>query len=280
VAAAFVAVTASIPPSGLAPEVAAGKPGTAPAFTPSVSASPAPGVARGVLIGDSVALTLGAGFERVEPRTLEMKNASVLGCGVIRGDANIGGRWYPNAPNCDRWSDSWAELIQREQAQVAVAFWGAWDMYNRRVSGEVMRWGTPELDRFLTSELDHAVTVLASTVHESCSSRPRTSSHPTSPAGPVGTRACSSRIESTTGTNWFAVWRRHTRIWSWWSTCTRTSRHTVSSSTRSPASRTSVATASTSRPRAPTWSHGGCRRRSCASRTRLPVISTNASVGI
>jgi len=163
VAAAFVAVTASIPPSGLAPEVAAAKPGTAPALTPSASASPAPGVARGVLIGDSVALTLGAGFERVEPPTLDMKNASVLGCGVIRGDANIGGRWYPNAANCDRWSDTWTELIQREQAQVVVAFWGAWDMYDRRVSGEVMRWGTPELDRFLTSELDHAVTVIAST---------------------------------------------------------------------------------------------------------------------
>ncbi len=163
VAAAFVAVTASIPPTGLAPEVAAAKPGTAPALTRPASVPPAPGVARGVLIGDSVALTLGLGFERVEPPTLEMKNASVLGCGAIRGDANIGGRWYPNAANCDRWSESWPDLIQREQAQVVVAFWGAWDMYDRRVSGEVMRWGTPELDRFLTSELDHAVTTLAST---------------------------------------------------------------------------------------------------------------------
>lgn len=116
-----------------------------------------------MLIGDSVALTLGAGFERVEPPTLEMKNASVLGCGVIRGDAGIGGRWYPNAANCERWSSSWAELIQREQARGVVAFWGAWDMYDWRVTGEVLRWGTPELDRFLTSELDHAVTVLAST---------------------------------------------------------------------------------------------------------------------
>jgi hypothetical protein len=163
VAAGFVAVTASIPSTGLAPEVAAAKAGTAPALTPPPAAPPQPGVARGVLIGDSVALTLGVGFERVEPPTLEMKNASVLGCGVIRGDADIGGRWYPNAAKCDSWSDSWAELIRREQAQVVVAFWGAWDMYDRRVGGEVLRWGTNGLDRFLTSELDHAVTVLAST---------------------------------------------------------------------------------------------------------------------
>jgi peptidoglycan/LPS O-acetylase OafA/YrhL len=163
VVAAFVVVTASIPSTGLPPGVAAAKAGTAPALTPSPPAPPPPGVAKGVLIGDSVALTLGVGFERVQPPSLEMKNASVLGCGVIRGDASIGGRWYPNAANCDRWSNGWAELIQREQAQVVVAFWGAWDLYDRRVAGQVLRWGTPELDRFLTSELDHALTVLAST---------------------------------------------------------------------------------------------------------------------
>jgi hypothetical protein len=36
-------------------------------------------------------------------------------------------------------------------------------MFDRRVDGRVLRWGTPELDQFLTSELDHAVTVLTST---------------------------------------------------------------------------------------------------------------------
>jgi peptidoglycan/LPS O-acetylase OafA/YrhL len=163
VAAGFVVVTASLPPPGIPPEVAAAKAGSAPALAPPPSAPAAPGVARGVLIGDSVALTLGTGFDRVQPRNLEMKNASVLGCGVIRGDASIGGSWRPNASNCDRWSDGWPELIQREQAQVVVAFWGAWDMYDRRVAGDVLRWGTPELDRHLTAELDHALTVLSAT---------------------------------------------------------------------------------------------------------------------
>ena len=35
-------------------------------------------------------------------------------------------------------------------------------MFDRRVGGEVLRWGTPELDRFLTGELDRALTVLES----------------------------------------------------------------------------------------------------------------------
>jgi peptidoglycan/LPS O-acetylase OafA/YrhL len=166
VAAAFVVVTASLPPTGLAPGVAAAKAGSAPALAPPPSAPSAPagpGVARGVLIGDSVALTLGTGFDRVQPPNLEMKNASVLGCGVIRGDASIGGSWQPNASKCDRWSDTWPELIQREQARVVVALWGAWDMYDRRVAGDVLRWGTPELDRYLTGELDRALTVLTAT---------------------------------------------------------------------------------------------------------------------
>jgi peptidoglycan/LPS O-acetylase OafA/YrhL len=164
VAAAFVAVTASIPTTGLAPEVANAKVGSAPALASPPSTPPTPGVVRGVLIGDSVAFTLGAGFERAEPPTLDITNASVLGCGVIRGDAYIGSRWHPNAAACERWSDSWPEVIQRRQAQIAVAFWGAWDMFDRRVGGQVLRWGTPELDRFLTGELDRALAVLESAV--------------------------------------------------------------------------------------------------------------------
>jgi hypothetical protein len=116
-----------------------------------------------VLIGDSVAFTLGVGFDRVEPPTLALENAGVIGCGVIRGDADIGGTWYPNADKCDHWSYTWPDIIRRQQAQVVVASWGAWDMYDRRVNGHVMRWGTPELDQFLTGELDRALGVLTST---------------------------------------------------------------------------------------------------------------------
>ena len=163
VAVAFVAVTATIPATGLGPGVANAKPGTAPALEQQPAAPAAPGVVRGVLIGDSVAFTLGVGFEQVEPPTLQITNAGVLGCGVIRGDAYIGNNWYPNAPKCEHWSDSWPDLIQSRQAKVAVAFWGAWDMFDRRVDGRVLRWGTPDLDQFLTSELEHAVTVLTST---------------------------------------------------------------------------------------------------------------------
>jgi peptidoglycan/LPS O-acetylase OafA/YrhL len=158
----FVAVTASIPATGFAPEVANAKAGTAPALTARHPTPPVPGVVRGVLIGDSVAFTLGAGLERVQPPTLDITNASVLGCGVIRGDAYIGTSWHPNAAPCERWSDSWPDVIQRQQAEIAIAFWGAWDMFDRRVGGEVLRWGTPELDRFLTGELDRALTVLES----------------------------------------------------------------------------------------------------------------------
>jgi hypothetical protein len=117
---------------------------------------------RGVLIGDSVAFTLGVGFEQVEPPTLQMKNAGVLGCGVIRGDAYIGGVWQPDAAKCEHWRETWPDVIRSQQAQIVVAFWGAWDMYDRRVNGQVMRWGTPELDRYLTGELDGALGSLTS----------------------------------------------------------------------------------------------------------------------
>src|SRR5262249_656286 len=163
VAAAFFAVTTSLPATSLASEAANAKTGAAPALAHAAAPPPAPGVARSVLIGDSVAFTLGVGFERVEPPTLEVKNAGVLGCGVIQGDAYIGGTWQRNAEKCQHWSETWPDIIRSEQAQTVVAFWGAWDMYDRRVNGQVMRWGTPELDGYLISQLDHALGVLTST---------------------------------------------------------------------------------------------------------------------
>src|SRR5262249_56431475 len=97
---------------------------------------PAPGIARSVLIGASVAFTLGVGFERVEPPTLEVKNAGVLGCGVIQGEAYIGGTWQPNAEKCQHWSETWPDIIRNDQAQRGGAFWGAWGMSAPRVDVE------------------------------------------------------------------------------------------------------------------------------------------------
>ena len=162
VAAAFFAVTAGIPATGLS-EAANAKTGTAPGLARGAAAPPpAPGVVRGVLIGDSVAFTLGVGFEQVEPPTLQIKNAGVLGCGVIRGDAYIGNAWQPDASKCENWRQTWPDIIRSQQAQIVVAFFGAWDMYDRRVNGQVMRWGTPELDRYLTGQLDGAIGGLTS----------------------------------------------------------------------------------------------------------------------
>ena len=69
-AAAFVAVTASIPVTGLSPAAANAKAGTAPALRAAGvdAAARGAGRRRGVLIGDSVAFTLGVGFEQVSRR--------------------------------------------------------------------------------------------------------------------------------------------------------------------------------------------------------------------
>jgi hypothetical protein len=162
VLAVLLAVTAGGPVSPVV--AAAHSPSAASRATPvGAPAAVSLQAMHGLLVSDSVGLTLGPGFDRVaDPREFVMVNASALGCGVLRGEAFIEGAWHRNAPKCDDWPQRWRDELGQFRPQLVVSLWGAWDMYDWRVGGRVLRFGTPEADEFVLGELDDAVGVLTS----------------------------------------------------------------------------------------------------------------------
>jgi peptidoglycan/LPS O-acetylase OafA/YrhL len=119
---------------------------------------------RVLVVGDSVAFTMGQGLARVEREwNLSVWNNSRLGCGVLRADAvRVKEDWIEQEGSCDDWPVRWRSYVETFQPDVVVLLAGAWDLYDRRYAGEELAFGTPEADAFVLRELDTAVDVLSS----------------------------------------------------------------------------------------------------------------------
>jgi peptidoglycan/LPS O-acetylase OafA/YrhL len=104
---------------------------TAP--SPSTSGTPAPTrVQRVLVVGDSVALTLGRGIERWgEKNGVYVWNRGGLGCTLLDG-MQVRGYWGVQARPADSCGtrESWPKEIKQFDPQVVVVLYGAWDVYD------------------------------------------------------------------------------------------------------------------------------------------------------
>ncbi len=128
-----------------------------------VPAVPAPPT-KVLLVGDSVAGTLGLGFPSVgRDANLWVWDRGRLGCGLFTGGEVVeGGELTPVDPNCD-WTQHWPSDLQQFKPDVVVLLVGAWDILDRKVGDTWYKFGTVGFDQSFVSELDAATTLLGST---------------------------------------------------------------------------------------------------------------------
>ena len=140
----------------------------APVTSPT---TPTPGVPPGVppptrvlVVGDSVALTLGQGVGVVgQTENLTVSNDGILGCGILRGGRIwVDTGWFDIGANCQEWPTRWAADVAFTDAQVVIVLTGTWDMYDRRIDGRTIPFGSPEADQMLLDDLRGTVDVLSS----------------------------------------------------------------------------------------------------------------------
>jgi hypothetical protein len=157
-------------------------PPTAPSIAPSSTPSTAPGSysnspfgapatqdvhavvpPKVMIVGDSVAGTLGLGFGYLGESTgLSVWNRGSLGCGLFYdGNEYFRGELLPVHEECD-WRVSWAEQLDAFTPDVVVMMVGAWDVLDREIDGRIVRFGTVEHDTLMLRHLDEASTLLAS----------------------------------------------------------------------------------------------------------------------
>ena len=115
-----------------------------------------------LLVGDSVAGTLGLGFQTIgAEHNLWLWNRGRLGCGLFySGSVYEGGELLPVNPECD-WHKAWLEPMDYFKPDIALMLVGAWDILDREVDGQTVKFGSVEYDRSFLQQLDDATRLLA-----------------------------------------------------------------------------------------------------------------------
>jgi peptidoglycan/LPS O-acetylase OafA/YrhL len=138
---------------------------------PAPSAAP---LVPAVILGDSVAVTLGNGLLPLAPGYhVRLANGAIVGCGVAVGTAlRSVGQESAIPSRCLTWEQQWRSSIDANQAAVAIILLGRWELLDRLVDGRWQHVGQPGFDRYLDGRLDlaiatgqrHGVTVVLCTV--------------------------------------------------------------------------------------------------------------------
>jgi len=137
-------------------------PASAVAGPPPVRPAPTPGQVRVVVLGDSVAFSLGYHFKAAMAPGVKTKTAALIGCGVVRGAHIINGKVSVPNPTCAQWPARWTEAVDSFDPDVSLVMVGAWEVYDRKVDGRTLRVGTPEYESYLDAEMETALGVAAS----------------------------------------------------------------------------------------------------------------------
>jgi peptidoglycan/LPS O-acetylase OafA/YrhL len=128
----------------------------------------APGGASSVnlhslLIGDSLALTLGEGLSRdAEAWGVSVDNQGTIGCDLDpQTVVNVMGTVSQTAQGCPHWRATWAQIVARTDPDVVVLLLGRWESLDRKYDGQWTHVGESEFDQHLQGELTEVINICA-----------------------------------------------------------------------------------------------------------------------
>jgi hypothetical protein len=118
---------------------------------------------RVLLLGDSMALTLGEGLEVDAPRWgATVDNQGAIGCDLDPDSTvNIEGSITKAAQGCADWPTKWRRMIDRLDPDVVAVELGRWEVSDRVIDGHWTQIGQPAWDRVYAAELSRAIRVLS-----------------------------------------------------------------------------------------------------------------------
>src|SRR6202034_1589508 len=143
-----VAVAPVLLPTVLpASEAAAPPPRTAP--TPPVSRALVAHPIPFVLVGDSVALTLGVGLtpHAINHYGVRVYDAASLGCDLDDVEVRLSDVVGPPTPGCIGWRSTWRNDVKRFHPDVVGLLIGRWEVSDHYYEGHWVHIGDPVWDR-------------------------------------------------------------------------------------------------------------------------------------
>jgi len=130
----------------------------------TVDVPPKQGDLKVMIVGDSVAVSLAAGFSPSIDASMNVVNRANLGCGVTQLVAlPNGGARRVDFSNCPDWRATWAEQVADYAPDVVIVLVGGWEVYDQERDGEVISVGSDAYRAYLLAQLDDAIGVLSAT---------------------------------------------------------------------------------------------------------------------
>ncbi len=118
---------------------------------------------RFLLLGDSIALTLGVGLGvRSQPRYgVQVIDRGTLGCELDTFEVILSGVAGPATPGCTHWRTVWKQSVEQDRPDVVGLLIGRWEVSDQLYHGNWVHIGQPAWDDHLASELGQAFALLS-----------------------------------------------------------------------------------------------------------------------
>jgi peptidoglycan/LPS O-acetylase OafA/YrhL len=126
--------------------------------TPSVAPA---GPVRFLLVGDSVAMTLGMGLgvDDISRYGVNELDEGTLGCDLDDVEVNLNGQVGAATPGCVDWWSTWSGWVSAFHPDVVGLEIGRWEVSDHLYQGRWVHVGDPQWDAHLMDEIDVAVNV-------------------------------------------------------------------------------------------------------------------------
>jgi hypothetical protein len=133
-----------------------------PRTTTTVAGAAAPVPARVLVVGDSVAKTLGDGFERGGNAVgVEIFNRGQLACGLAQHAVlEHGGAFKATEATCDEWPSLWEGFVAEVSPVVSVVVFDVFVVQDLEVDGVGLPFASTKSDKYLLRQLDRGVEIL------------------------------------------------------------------------------------------------------------------------
>jgi hypothetical protein len=125
--------------------------------------APATGPVNFLLVGDSVALTLGIGlsYQSASQYNVNLANEGALGCDLDDVDVLQSGAVTPATPGCPDWRTTWPQEVSFFRPDVVGLLIGRWEVTDHFYDGQWVHVGQPAWDAHLLAELNQVVDIFS-----------------------------------------------------------------------------------------------------------------------
>lgn len=122
------------------------------------------GAKRVLVAGDASAFVLAyAAGGSYDGEGIHGVGYGTFGCGIAVGTPRIQGKDVPLPKKCANWAQQYRTVTQAYKPDLAVLMLATSEAISRTVDGQLLEYGTPELERYLIGQIDKAREALTST---------------------------------------------------------------------------------------------------------------------